>query len=74
MKKQIIDLKPKIELKPFDRVLVRNRNTQRWDADLFGFKSDGVNIFYHCVGGSWNFCIPYIGNESLLGTIKDAEK
>lgn len=69
-KKQIIDLKPKIELKPFDRVLVRNRNTQRWDADLFGFKS----IFYHCVGGSWNFCIPYIGNESLLGTTKDAEK
>lgn len=70
VKKQIIDLKPKIELKPFDRVLVRNRNTQRWDADLFGFKS----IFYHCVGGSWNFCIPYIGNESLLGTTKDAEK
>lgn len=70
VKKQIIDLKPKIELKPFDRVLVRNRNTQRWDADLFGFKS----IFYHCVGGSWNFCIPYIGNESLLGTTKGAEK
>lgn len=70
VKKQIVDLKPKIELKPFDRVLVRNRNTQRWDADLFGFKS----IFYHCVGGSWNFCIPYIGNESLLGTTKDAEK
>lgn len=69
-KKQIVDLKPKIELKPFDRVLVRNRNTQRWDADLFGFKS----IFYHCVGGSWNFCIPYIGNESLLGTTKGAEK
>lgn len=74
VKKQIVDLKPKIELKPFDRVLVRNRNTQRWDADLFGFKSDGVNIFYHCVGGSWNFCIPYIGNESLLGTTKGAEK
>lgn len=70
VKKQIIDLKPKIELKPFDRVLVRNRNTQRWDADLFGFKS----TFYHCVGGSWNFCIPYIGNESLLGTTKGAEK
>lgn len=74
VKKQIVDLKPKIELKPFDRVLVRDRNTQRWDADLFGFKSDGVNILYHCVGGSWNFCIPYIGNESLLDTTKGAEK
>lgn len=28
-KKQVVDLKPKIELKPFDKVLVRNRNTQR---------------------------------------------
>ena len=73
-KKQIVDLKPKVELKPFDKVLVRNRNTQRWNVDLFGFKSgDGVNIFYHCVGSFWNFCIPYIGNESLLGTTKDVE-
>lgn len=73
-KKMIVNLKPKIELKPFDKVLVRNRNTQRWHADLFGFKSsDGVNIFYHCVCTSWNFCIPYIGNESLLGTTKDVE-
>ena len=73
-KKQIVDLKPKVELKPFDKVLVRNRNTQRWNVDLFGFKSgDGVNIFYHCVGSSWNFCIPYIGNESLLGTTKGLE-
>ncbi len=72
-KKLVVDLKPKVELKPFDKVLVRNRNTQRWHADLFGFKSEGVNIFYHCVGDSWNFCIPYIGNESLLGTTKDVE-
>ena len=73
-KKQIVDLKPKVELKPFDKVLVRNRNTQRWHADLFGFKSsDGGNIFYHCVCTSWNFCIPYIGNESLLGTTKDVD-
>lgn len=73
-KKMIVNLKPKIELKPFDKVLVRNRNTQRWHADLFGFKSsDGVNIFYHCVCTSWNFCIPYIGNESLLGTTDNFE-
>lgn len=72
-KKMIVNLKPKIELKPFEKVLVRNRNTQRWNVDLFGFKSDGVNVFYHCVGSSWNFCIPYIGNESLLGTTDNFE-
>lgn len=41
---------------------------------MYFLRNDGVNFFYHCVGGSWNFCIPYIGNESLLGTTKDAEK
>lgn len=73
-KKAIVDLKPKVELKPFDKVLVRDRKTYHWEVDLFGFKTEGPNIVYHCVGGSWIFCIPYIGNESLLGTIKDAEK
>lgn len=72
-KKMIVDLKPRVELKPFDKVLVRNRNTHRWEADLFGFKSEGYDTNYHCVGSIWKFCIPYIGNESLLGTIKDVK-
>lgn len=73
-KKAIVDLKPKVELKPFDKVLVRDRKTSHWEVDLFGFKTEGPNIVYHCMGGFWKFCIPYIGNESLLGTTKDAEK
>lgn len=28
---------------------------------------------YVCVNGRWEFCIPYEGNESLLGTTKDVE-
>lgn len=70
-KKQIVDLKPKIELKPFDKVLVRDYNTRKWEAELFGFKSDTGR--YHCVGGTWYQCIPYEGNEHLLGTTKDVE-
>lgn len=70
-KKDIVDLKPKVELKPFDKVLVRDGNTRKWEADLFGFKSD--TGLYHCVGGSWSRCIPYEGNEHLLGTTKDVE-
>lgn len=72
VKKQIVDLKPKIELKPFDKVLARNSNTQKWEADLFSFKSDTGH--YHCVGFIYNQCIPYEGNESLLGTTKDVEE
>lgn len=71
-KKMIVVLKPKIELKPFDKVLVRNCSTRKWEAELFGFKSDTGR--YHCVGGTWSQCIPYIGNESLLGTTKDVEE
>lgn len=70
-KKMIVGLKPKVELKPFDKVLVRNNNIRKWEADLFGFKN--VTGHYHCVGGTWLQCIPYIGNESLLGTTKDVE-
>lgn len=70
-KKAIVDLKPVVELKPFDKVLVRNYNTRKWEADLFGFKNDMA--LYHCVGGSWNQCIPYESNEYLLGTTKDVE-
>ena len=66
-KKQIVDLKPKVELKPFDKVLVRNDNIRKWEADLFGFKN--VTGHYHCVGGTWLQCLPY--NEEtakLIGT------
>lgn len=70
-KKQIVDLKPKVELKPFDRVLVRNCKSENWRANLFGYiDKDG---FYYCVWANWAYCIPYIGNESLLGTTKDVE-
>lgn len=71
-KKQIVDLKPKVdELKPFDKVLVRDSESDKWRANLFGYiDKDG---YYHCVYANWAYCIPYIGNESLLGTIEDVE-
>lgn len=70
-KKQVVDLKPNVELKPFDRVLVRNCKSENWRANSFGYiDKDG---FYCCVWANWAYCIPYIGNESLLGTTKDVE-
>lgn len=70
-KKMIVDLKPKVEFKPFDKVLVRNCKSENWRANLFGYiDKDG---FYCCVWANWAYCIPYIGNESLLGTTKDVE-
>ena len=66
-KKQIVDLKPKVELKPFDKVLVRDFGSQAWQVSLFGYKDS--DFYYCCNGCGWNQCIPY--NEEtahLLGT------
>ena len=69
--KMIVDLKSQVELKPFDKVLVRANGYNKWQVSLFGYK-DG-NCYYCCCGFGWSQCIPYIGNESLLGTTKDME-
>lgn len=71
-KKQVVGLKPKFdELKPFDKVLVRDSESDKWRANLFGYIDK--NEYYHCVFANWVYCIPYAGNEHLLGTTKDVE-
>lgn len=70
-KKQIVGLKPKCEFKPFDKVLVRDSASDKWRANLFGYI--GKDGYYYCVYANWIFCIPYEGNESLLGTTNDVE-
>lgn len=78
-KKMIVDLKPKVELKPFDKVLCRNSKDDTWEADFFArltrkeidYTQSGK---YLCVGDLWMYCIPY--NEEtahLLGTTDDWE-
>lgn len=73
-KKMIVGMKLKVELKPFDNVLVRHQKTEEWRANIFSHtdKTDEY-LDYVCVNGRWEFCIPYEGNESLLGTTKDVE-
>lgn len=70
-KKLIVDLKPKVELRPFDKVLIRDDEDHPWRVSLFGYKD--ANSYYCCNGCTWNQCIPYEGNEHLLGTTKDVE-
>ena len=70
-KKMIVTLKLKWILKPFDKVLVRDSKSDKWRANLFSYKN--VNEPYYCVYARWNYCIPYEGNEHLLGTTKDVE-
>lgn len=67
-----IEEKPECEFKPFDNVLVRNFDYNEWSADIFSHIDGDM---YECVGGIWNFCIPY--NEQtahLLGTTDNWEE
>lgn len=78
-KKEFIDLKPKVEFKPFDKVLCRNSKDDTWEADFFARLTRKEIDYtqsdkYLCVGDLWMYCIPY--NEEtahLLGTADDWE-
>lgn len=55
---------------PFEsRVLVRSTNDDIWRPAMYGFTDSDR---YYVVGGIyWNQCIPYEGNEHLLGKTND---
>ena len=78
-KKMLVDLKPKIEFKPFDKVLVRNTDTEEWFPGFFEKFDSTWNYPYHIMNRrsmtdfAFKQCIPYEGNEHLLGTTKDME-
>lgn len=78
-KKMLVDLKPKIEFKPFDKVLVRNTDTEEWFPGFFEKFDSTWNYPYHIMNRrsmtdfAFKQCIPYEGNEHLLGTTKDVE-
>ena len=71
-KKQIVDLKLKWVPKPFDKVVVRCGEADKWSIDFFSYK---VSNGYICTGDAWfGYCLPY--NEEtahLLGTTDDWE-
>lgn len=75
-KKEVVDLKPKIELKPFDKVLVRDGKNEIWEPAFFFRNLSHLNVYnYQTVGGeSRVYCIPF--NEEtakLIGTTDDWE-
>lgn len=62
-------------LKPFDKVLVRDHNAQEWVASLFSNYNEPKKYKYICVNGNgYAQCIPYEGNEHLLGTTNDCDE
>lgn len=58
--------------KPFQQVLVRSCKGEPWCVDIFS-NIECETTLYVCVGGVWQYCIPYEGNENLLGTTNEVE-
>lgn len=57
-------------LKPFDRVLVRDRDIEHWICNLF---SHIINDEYLCIGSCFKYCIPYNDDtKHLVGTKEEA--
>ena len=73
-KKIIEDAKKEHKFKPFEKVLARDSKDSLWHIDLYeGMLGDDNEYNYSCMAAVWVYCIPYEGNEHLLGTTKDVE-
>ncbi len=61
------------DFKTYDKVLVRNRK-QSWKIDLFSHYEQFGSFHYRTLGGYYEYCIPFDGNEHLVGKeVKDEE-
>lgn len=56
------------QFKPFEKVLVRNHDGQAWKTSLYSYLRKGWANPHVCIEDCYNQCIPYEGNEHLLGT------
>ena len=68
------------QLKTFDKVLVRNGNHNVWFPAFFHSYRPNIRYspFYIITGiypggTSYSQCVPYEGNEYLMGTIENAK-
>ena len=71
-KKVIEDIKTEYQFKPFEKVLVRDNRNEAWRAAFFSYINEYKR--YVTTSMAWKYCVPYKGNESLLGTTKDVSE
>ena len=70
LKKERFDPKT---LQPFDKVLVRDRRKYKWACAFFQHITKHDYFKYGCIGGSFEYCIPYNDDtKHLVGTNEDA--
>lgn len=68
-----IEEKKECKFKPFDKVLVRACCGSKWGTNFFSHMTGDKSLPFSCGGFEWRYCIPYEGNEHMLGTTNDPE-
>lgn len=71
-KKIVEDIKKEHQFKPFEKVLVRDNRSEAWRAAFFSYINEYKR--YVTTSMAWKYCVPYEGNESLLGTTNDVKE
>ena len=56
------------EFNPFDKVLVRDDDSGEWRLALYAYYQEATKLHRMVGGACWAQCIPYEGNEHLLGS------
>ena len=59
-----------LKVRTGDPVLVRDGNYENWQYSLFSHVIPQIPFRYYTVGNPFLECIPYVGNEHLLGTME----
>lgn len=67
--------KSKHKFKPFNKVLVRDFDDEEWEPQLFSReRAHEFRIYGTLSGEAYAQCIPYNGNEHLVGTTDKPEE
>ena len=68
------DAQKEPEFKPFDRVLVRDFDDGAWIPHFYSHHDEVFTFRHRTIGGvGYQQCIPYEGNEHLLGIEEDVK-
>ena len=58
---------------PFDRVLARHSEDERWDINFYSYNSPNWPFPYTCMEKAYKYCIPYNDEtKHLVGTTDEA--
>ena len=59
------------QFKPFDKVLVRDSESEKWECTFYSHFNSKVGYHHITISGRYVMCIPFEGNEHLVGTTKN---